>query len=319
MTAEERAAANAVRGIRAEQLKRRTRLIADTRGEILRLLKLALERIAARLALQPSDAERWLLTELQAEVRRTMAEFAEQAAAKVSTAAGRAWEAGQELVDAPLAAAGIRLDGLVPALDTRQLIAMRAFMTDRIKDVGLQAANKINTELGLVVLGAQPPTAAVTAVTAILGETSRARAITIVRTELSRVYAVASHERLMQAGGGEQPIVPGLKKQWRRSGKVHSRLMHDLADGQVQDVDTPFKLGNGARLMFPHDPKAPPAETINCGCIALPWKADWEVATPGRKRYTALEMQANPMKRDVQDAIDSGRSVNDLIAGGKAA
>lgn len=304
-----------IRDIRAEQARRRTRLIADTRGEILRLLKLAQERIAARIATQPSDAERWLLHELQAEIRRTMGEFSDQAAAKVSTAAGQAWEAGQALVDAPLAGAGLRIDGLVPLLDTRQLIAMRAFMTDRIKDVGIQAANKINTELGLVVLGAQPQTTAVTRVGEILKTTSRARAITIVRTELSRVYGTASQERLAQAAA----VVPGLKKQWRRSGKVHSRIYHDLADGQVVDADKPFKLGNGLRLMFPHDPAAPAGETINCGCTSLPWKAEWEVATPGRKRYSEQEMQANPIKRDIQEAIDNGKSVGALLAGAKAA
>lgn len=309
----------AIRDIRAEALKRRTRIIADTRGEILRLLKLAEERIAARIALQPSEAERWVLADLQAEIRRAMGEFADRAAATVSTAAGQAWEAGQALVDAPLAAGGFRLDGIAPLLDTRQLVAMRAFMTDRIKDVGLQAANKINTELGLVVIGAKAPSEAITRVTAILKETSRGRAITIVRTELARVYGTASQERLLQAAGGETPIVPGLKKQWRRSGKVHSRLYHDLADGQVQDVGKPFKLGNGVTLQFPHDPAAPAGETINCGCTSLPWKADWEVATPGRKRYSEQEMQANPMKRDLQTALDEGRSVRDLIAGGKAA
>lgn len=303
-----------IRDIRAEQVKRRTRIIADTRGEILRLLKLALERIQTRIAMQPSEAERWLLHELQAEVRRTMGEFSDQAAAKVSTAAGQAWEAGQALIDAPLAASGFRIDGLVPVLDTRQLIAMRAFMTDRIKDVGIQAANKINTELGLVVLGAQPSTTAVTRVAAILGETSRARAITIVRTELARVYGTASQERATQAAA----VVPGLKKQWRRSGKVHSRFLHDLADGQVVDIDKPFKLGNGVRLMHPHDPAAPAGETINCGCISILWKADWEVATPGRKRYSELEMQANPAKRDIQD-IDNGKSVGALLAGARAA
>lgn len=315
MTDAEKAAAKAVRDIRAEQIKRRTRLVADTRGEILRLLKLAQERIAARIAAQPSDAELWVLAELQAEIRRAMADFSDQAAAKVSTAAGQAWEAGQALIDAPLSAAGVRIDGLVPVLDTRQLIAMRAFYTERIKDVGIQAANKINTELGLVVLGAQPPVTAVTRVMAILGEASRARAITIVRDQVSGVYAAASQARNAQAAA----VVPGLRKQWRRSGKVHSRLYHDLADGQVQDADKPFKLGNGVRLMHPHDPAAPIGEKINCGCIAIPWKAEWEVATPGRRRYTELEMQANPIKRDLQEAIDNGKSVGALLAGAKAA
>lgn len=315
MTDAERAAAKAVRDIRAEQLKRRIALIADTRGEILRLLKLAQERIQTRIAMQPSEAERWLLHELQGEIRRAMGEFSDAAAAKVSTAAGQAWEAGQALVDAPLAAGGFRIDGLVPVLDTRQLIAMRAFYTERIKDVGIQAANKINTELGLVVLGAQPPTAAVTRVMAILGETSRARAITIVRDQVSGVYAAASQARNAQAAA----VVPGLKKQWRRSGKVHSRLYHDLADGQLQDVDQPFKLGNGVRLMHPHDPAAPIGEKINCGCISIPWKKEWEVATPGRRRYSEMEMQANPIKRDLQEALDNGKSVGALLAGAKAA
>lgn len=305
----------AFRDIRAEQAKRRPRLIADTRGEILRLLKLAEERIRTRIALQPSEAERWLLHELQAEIRRAMGEFSDAAAARLSTAAGAAWEAGQALIDAPLAAGGFRIDGMVPLLDSRQLMAMRAFMADRMRDVGIQAANKINTELGLVVIGAQPPTNAITRVTQILGETSRARAITIVRTELARAYGTASQARMAQAAA----IVPGLRKQWRRSGKVHSRIYHDLADGQVQDADKPFKLGNGITMMFPHDPAAPAGETINCGCTALPWKADWEVATPGRRRYTELEMQANPMKREIQEQIDSGQSINELLAGGKAA
>ncbi|MDO8933473.1 MAG: phage minor head protein, partial [Rhodocyclaceae bacterium] len=216
----------------------------------------------------------------------------------------------QALIDAPLLAAGFRIDGMVPLLDTRQLVAMRAFMTDRIKNIGLQAANKINTELGLVVLGAQPPGAAIMRVAAILGDISRARAITIVRTELSRVYGTASQQRLTQAAG----VVDGLKKQWRRSGKVHSRITHDLADGQVVDADKPFKLGNGMRLMFPHDPAAPAGETINCGCTALPWKADWEVATPGRRRYSELEMQGNPAKRDIQEQLDNGKPIRALLA-----
>ena len=163
--------------------------------------------------------------------------------------------------------------------------AMRAFMTDRISDVGAQAVNKINTQLGLTMIGSQPLADAVTAIDAILGGESRDRAITITRTELSRAYAVAGQERAAQAA----TVVPGLQKQWRRSGKVHSRINHDLADGQVVDVDQPFVLwGKSGKIemMFPHDPTAPAAEVINCGCTAIPFKSDWEVKTPGRRRFT---------------------------------
>ena len=141
------------------QLKKKPRIIADTRKEVLRLLKLAQQRIAATLAAQPSAAELWLLPQLQREIAQAMTEFSTAAAATTSAATGEAWAAGQALIDAPLnaaaAAGAARYIGAAPLLDTRQLLAMRAFMADRIKDIGLQAANKINTELGLVVIGAR--------------------------------------------------------------------------------------------------------------------------------------------------------------------
>jgi hypothetical protein len=79
-------------------------------------------------------------------------------------------------------------------------------------------------------------------------------------------------------------------------------LSHDAADGQIKDKAEPFVIWskNGpVKLMHPHDPKAPAGETINCGCVALPYMASWDVVTPGRKPYTAEEIQLNPMKRDM--------------------
>lgn len=303
------------RAEREKRLQARNRLIADTRGEILRMLETARKRVVEILAGQPSEADLWLLPQLQREIEQAMREFGDTAAARVSTAAGAAWEAGQALIDAPLAAGGIAVAASVPHLDTRQLTAMRAFMTDRIKDIGVQAVNKINTELGLTVMGAKAPADTIARIAEILKGSPRERAVTIVRTELSRVYGTAAFERLKQAA----EIDPGLKKQWRRSGKAHSRLTHDLADGQVQPADKPFVLASGVRLMFPHDPKAPPGETINCGCTLLPIKDGWEVASRGRRRYTEQEMQANPMKRDIQEQLDSGKPMSAILKGANAA
>lgn len=272
-----------------EIVRGRTALQRETRDEVVRLLNQALTEIRADLAAAPSDYQLWSLPRLAAEITRTLAEFGEAAAAKVSTAAGDAWRLGQDLAEKPLEAAGIRVAAELPMLDTRQLTAMRAFMTDRIKDIGLAAANKINAQLGMVVIGAQTPSDAISSVTQILGESSRARATTIVRTELARAFAVATQERMAQ----QAALVPGLKKQWRRSGKLHPRPHHDLADGQVKEVGEPFVLNPlgkpQVKLMFPHDPKAPAGETINCGCVALPWKADWKMATPGRAPGGDLE------------------------------
>lgn len=141
-----------------------------------------------------------------------------------------------------------------------------------------------------------------------LGTDSARRATTIVRTEVSRAFAVAADARLAQAA----EKVPGLQKQWRRSGKIHSRWTHDLMDGQVVDAGKPFRvpsLEGGFDLMqYPHDPAAPAGQVINCGCVALPYRAQWAnnsrvrapeaptLATPGARPFTAQELRLDGRK-----------------------
>lgn len=252
-------------------IKGRTRIQTNTREEIIRLLKVAQENIALTLASQPSDYQRWALPDLQFEINRILKEFGEAGATTIGTAAGESWQAGKNLIDKPLEAANAAIVAIMPHLDTQQLHAMRAFMTDRIKDIGVQGANKINSELGLVVIGAQSPGDAIGRVKDILGDPSRKRAATIVRTELGRVFSVASHERMQQAVKAGVP----LEKEWIRSGKLHPRIGHNMAHGQTVPVDQPFlipssKGGPATRMMYPHDPAAPASETINCGCASIP-------------------------------------------------
>ena len=249
--------------------QRRTAIVADTRTEILRQLTEAEQQITLLLAQQPDDTSRWRLQNLQREVRRAMDEFSGDSRPLIQRGLSGAWRAGEQLVDAPLAAAQVAITG-VQNINTRALEAMREFLTDKIKDIGVEAANRINTQLGLVVLGGQTPGAAISAVQKILGEETRERATTIVRTELNRAFGAAAQERLAEVASR----VPGMRKEWRRSGKVHARLNHNAIDGQVREWDKPFtvqgKDGKKVELMYPLDPKAPPGETINCGCTMLP-------------------------------------------------
>ncbi|MDP3610688.1 MAG: hypothetical protein Q8R98_02440, partial [Rubrivivax sp.] len=109
-------------------------------------------------------------------------------------------------------------------------------------------------------------------------------------------YAVASQQRLVAAA----ERVPGMQKQWRRSGKIHSRWSHDAMDGKVVDADKPFLvptkgLGVFVKMMHPHDPKAPASEIINCGCIARPWLNRWGLP-PGGTPFSDREVALNPMK-----------------------
>jgi hypothetical protein len=280
-----------------EILRQRTAIQRGTRDQIARALKLALARVTTTLAGAPSDYQAWSLPQLERQIRQALAEFQTAATGTIGAAASRSWEAGVASVDAPLAAGGARIAALLPQIDTRALAAMRAFMVGRIADISETAARKITSELGLVIIGAQSPSEAIANITGQLARGGRERATTIVRTELGRAFSTAAHERQSLA----LEIVPGMKKQWRRSGKIHSRLNHDAIDGQIQDVDQPFVLGNGVRLMYPRDPAAPAAETINCGCESLPFMDTWDVQTPGRRAFSEREIALDPRKAELAD------------------
>lgn len=296
MTRRERDAA--FRKARTAERRRQTRIQRDTHRELLRILKTAEARIAAILAATPSDYQAWMLPQQQAAIRQAMAEIAAQLGETIDQAALASWRAGIDLVDRPIAAGGLNITAVLPQIDTAQLDALRAFMTERMEDVGVRLANKINAQLGLVAIGSQGVSEAITQIERLIETGGRSRATTIVRTELGRAYAVATQRRMDQA----REILPGLQKQWRRSGKLHSRPSHDAADGQIVDADKPFIVG-GVALMHPRDPAAPAAETINCGCESLPYMATWDVANPGRKPFTADELAASKFRRDLQNSV----------------
>jgi len=285
------------------QWDRATALQRDTAQAIVDLLAQTQQRLAALLADQPTDWQQWALPALRKQVELYLSEFAAAAGQNLGQAAEIAHDVGQAMVDAPLAAGpdkaghGVELQVFLPRLDRRQLIATQHFMTSKLSDVSAAAARRINTELGLVVTGLSTPSQAATAVQAALDGAPRRRALTIARTELGRVFSSATQGRMEQA---QRKGVLGLKKKWRRSGKLHSRHSHDLADGQVVDVDKPFVVG-GEELMFPRDPKASAANTVNCGCVHLPHMDHWRVSLPAEKPFTAEELAASPEKRDIEE------------------
>jgi hypothetical protein len=246
-------------------VRKRTDIQINTHAEIVRLLNQAQEQISITLANQPSDYQRWSLPDLQFEINRMLKEFGDAGAVVIGSAAGESWQAGKDLMDKPLEAASMaQVIAAMPHLDTQQLNAMRAFMTDRIKDIGVQGANKINSELGLVVIGAQSPGDAMGRVKDILGDPSRKRAATIVRTELGRVFSVASNERMNQA----KAAGANIRKKWIKSGKLHPRPGHNLMHGKTIPVDEKFSVprskgGAPVLMMHPHDPSAPIYEVIN--------------------------------------------------------
>lgn len=296
-----------------QRLRQRAALLIGTEREVIALLKTAQQQITERLAAQPTDYERWQLPQLLTQIEATLQGATTSGATKVDQALRTAWQQGEDFVDKPLAAGGQNVELRLPLLDTQVLTALRSFTTERIKDIGSQALASINQALGLVTLGAVTPFDAMKRVQAVLGDTGTRRATTIVRTELGRAFALASEQRLEQAA----QLVPGLQKQWRRSGKLHSRTNHDAIDGQLVDAGKPFRLlgasGGIVRMMHPHDPKAPIEEVINCGCIALPRVPGLAPAIPAAKPYTDEEIKRDGRK--ARAAMVAGRQPARQTAG----
>lgn len=271
------------------------RLEREAAGDVRRLLEEADREIAATLAAQPSDYRRWRLGELQPNLRRRLAEFGSEAAASAEGKAEAWWRAGVGAVDRPLAAGGVDLAAIFADPDPRQLLAVRTFLTRRITGIASEVADRVDRELGLVIAGVREPVQAIEEIRGRL-EGGTGRALTVVRTELGRAYATANQERQLQAA----EALPGLRKQWRRSGKLDSRVTHDLADGQIRKPDEPFDVG-GEKLMHPRDPEASPKNTVNCGCVSLPYMDSWEVRQPGRQAFIQPELAGSESKRRIEE------------------
>lgn len=254
------------------------KLHKDSVTELNSILDAALVQITLILQATPTDYQTWLLPQLEGQIKAVMDSVAQQGTAVTQTGLAAAWANGIATVDGPLLAAGISIGAVAPTLDVRQLAAITHVSTKKITGITAEAVHKINTQLGLVLMGAQPFSDAVTAITDILEQTERYPANRILRTELSRVNSIASHLRKVQAAD----YVPGMKKQWRKSRRKHPRESHVAADGQVRGLSEAFDIGS-IKMQHPHDPTAPASEVINCGCISLPYMDSWEVRYKGKR------------------------------------
>lgn len=80
---------------------------------------------------------------------------------------------------------------------------------------------------------------------------------------ISRTMSTAAANGGKLEGWKQSAIAKG--KKWRSSAGTRTRKTHRKANGQVVDLDKPFKVGS-SKLMYPGDPAGEAKEIVNCRC-----------------------------------------------------
>jgi hypothetical protein len=89
------------------------------------------------------------------------------------------------------------------------------------------------------------------------------------------------------------------------------RPTHAAADGQVQDLGTPFHVGD-AYLLYPGDPAGPLKETANCRCILIPTDARPAVNQAVNAKYPFSAIERTAMKLRIEETAHRMGEFSDL-------
>lgn len=105
----------------------------------------------------------------------------------------------------------------------------------------------------------------------------------------------------------------------RKRGRLRWVTVHDArvrpthveADGQVQDLGTPFHVGD-AHLLYPGDPAGPLKETANCRCILIPTDARPAVNQAVNAKYPFSAIERTAMKLRIEETARRVGEFSDL-------
>lgn len=264
--------------------KRYGHLDHQTVRRLIELLQETRKSIALQLLQGPTDFETFRLSQLRDNIDIIVKRFQLQFGDDLTKALVEAHGLGVGGVTNPLNAIGLNV-GTFNTIPTAQLNVVLDFSAELIQNIGDDLRKTINTQLRLSTLAQQTPFQAMKNVTDALGIKAKdgvwgrrnrpevvrgvaARAETIVRTEMTRIFNLAQSSQQQQAA----QTVPELRKRWVATGDGRTRDSHLRAHRRYNrnpiPIDKPFIVG-GAKLMFPGDPRGPASETINCRCTTV--------------------------------------------------
>lgn len=208
------------------------------------------------------------LTQILSEVESAIFRFQERYKDILLPTIKDAWEGGKELIDSPLAAAGIRFTPS-PVIDLDYVEFLQQYSASLIKDLGTQTQRRVDSALRLAMLGAKSSNETMAEVGRILRKRTAYDAERIVRTEVSRALNLSTQKRMQDAG----EKIPELRKYWLHTTDSRVRPSHSAVGyatnpnfgGTPIKVNEKFSVG-GESANGPHDTALSAEETINCRC-----------------------------------------------------
>jgi hypothetical protein len=206
----------------------------------------------------------------QASIDARISEFKDRLTAQLQSDLQTGFQLGVDLVDTPLAQAGLRAS--LTGISREVILVASQFSADLIQNLTNDIRADINEILRRAVTGVITTQEAIAEVGASLEDEGAfksiaARSEAIVRTETLRIQAQASQAR-MQVSAANMPEGYVLRKRWLTANDDRVRDTHDEAEGQERDVDEPFEVG-GEECMYPRDASLSAAESVNCRCVSI--------------------------------------------------
>lgn len=280
-------------GRREEAIRQALRVERDVlalEGRTLAELRRELEEVknATLLRLSAARAD-WDIHQAQvilAEIERQMRVWEVSATQRITSAMQQADVLGRAQVIAALKAGGVEIS-VAPAISSAMLSVSIQTLPVLITGVSRETIRRIGGILRSTVLAQQTPFAAMQEIARFIPPTGNPgpfgaafrRAEAIVRSEVGRIAQTANHATLAELDRRDG----GYSKEWIAHLDSHTRPTHIAANGQRVKVSEPFRVG-GSLLLYPHDPRGNPAQTVNCRCVSVPVRDDWRRLPFGRTR-----------------------------------
>jgi len=230
-------------------------------GKALKILEDARKEVAANIA--QTEWQAYAIPQHRAAVEQAIERFQQQYMSNQSGALRDGWNAGIDMVDAPLQYVGIRIAAQEISMSALEIA--QGYSADLIKGLSADALKKVNGEIILGITGGKSPFEVMQAIGRNLEDKGVFKSIghraeTITRTEMARVNSSAREARIQGTVGNTEPEMKWEKK-WISSGKAEARHHHAGLDGVRVGIDEDF-LGY---IPYPHAPGLPAEETVNCG------------------------------------------------------